>query len=88
MIYVDPLMKHGWILRGKPVKSCHLFSDDRIELARFIEKIGVKSYWRHCTKRGFFHFDLTAGKRRLAVKNGAKELSRREAVKIIKEIFK
>jgi hypothetical protein len=43
-VYVDPLMDHGWILRGNPVMSCHLFTDqvDLTELHQLASMIGCR----------------------------------------------
>lgn len=42
-VYVDPLMAHGWILRGRAVRSCHMFTDgDEEELHSLAIRIGMK----------------------------------------------
>ena len=74
-IYVDPLIDYGWKLGP----SCHLTSDTLDELHEFAEKIGMKRSWFQLSAgREIPHYDLTAGKRKLAVAKGAIELSRDE----------
>ncbi len=78
-IYVDPLMGHGWKLRGHTVHNCHLFSDAGVdELHAFAERIGMKRE-RFQDKR-IPHYDLTSTLRRLAVSCGAVEVDLRHAV--------
>jgi hypothetical protein len=74
MIYVDSLCNHGW----KYGHSCHLFADTPEELHDFAKKIGLKKDWAQKSRSGILHYDLTANKRVLAVKNNAKELTRIE----------
>ena len=84
MICVDPLMRHGWVIRGKPTASCHMWTDseDMEELHRFAESIGLKRAWfQPATKpRSINHYDLTPSKRAAAVAAGAIELDARDAV--------
>lgn len=81
MIYVDPLMWHGWRVRGRHIKSCHMFTDGEIEeLHLFAEKIGMKRAWFQNNR--IPHYDLTPQRRRVAVAAGAKELTREKTVKL------
>ena len=79
MIYVDSLLP--W--PGPPAAgaeryfgngkwSCHLWADAGEEdaLHQFAEGIGLKRAW-YQTKHFLGHYDLTPGKRRLALKAGA-----------------
>ena len=85
MVYVDPLMKHGWKLRGRYVPSCHLMADEVEELLLFGERIGLKRQWLQGTENNRVpHFDLVASKRSLAVCEGAKELNMTEAASVIR----
>lgn len=80
-IYVDPLMSHGWNLRGHAVQNCHLFTDGTLdELHNFAAQIGMKRSWfqPHSTP----HYDLTPSRRKVAVALGAVEVDRRQAVTI------
>lgn len=84
-VYVDPLCNHGWVLRGKPTQSCHLFADSVDELKKFaVAKLVVPLSWMQVADAPgkIDHFDLTPYMRKKAVKAGAVELSRKEAVKV------
>jgi len=85
VIYVDELKKcqprderDGGRWRWK--NYCHLFSDaddHHVELHVFAIKLKLKRDYFQDLK-GFPHYDLTATKRRLAVKLGAVPISSRE----------
>lgn len=72
-VFVDSLMNHGWVLRGKNVESCHLCADSLEELDEFAVNIGMKTSWRHKD-----HYDLVASKRALAIARGAIDCGVRE----------
>lgn len=75
MIYVDRLITcSGWKWR----MGCHLYSDDKdpASLHRFAKSLGLRRVWFQDHPK-LPHYDLTAGKRRLAIKLGAKESSLR-----------
>lgn len=76
-VYVDPLIDYGWKLGP----SCHMTADTIEELNEFSIKIGLKVSWLQKSSRGIDHYDLTKGKRIQAVKNGAIEITVREAAK-------
>lgn len=81
MIYVDPLMSHGWVLRGRHVQSCHMFTDGAHEgLHRMAERIGLRRSWAQ--ERPVLHYDLTESRRAAAVAAGAVVVDRRGAVRI------
>lgn len=78
-IFVDPLMAHGWKMRGVLVQNCHLFTDGPVdELHAFAERIGMKRSWFQ--DKSVPHYDLTPSRRRTAVACGAVECTRHEAV--------
>lgn len=84
-VYVDVLMNHGWKLRGHPTKNCHMFTDGDIEeLHEMAEAIGMKRSWFQ--DKRIKHYDLRASRRQKAIKLGAVEVSRREAVKIWRKL--
>lgn len=86
MIYVDPLMQHGWKLRGRIVLSCHLLTDSsEEELHIFAEKIGMKRKWFQ-PKPGFPHYDLTHTRREKAVILGAEEIRGKRLLEIFQSI--
>lgn len=84
-IYVDPLMHNGWILRGRAIANCHLFTDqpELTELHEFAQRIGLKRDWFQW-KDAFSlpHYDLTPRRRAVAIAGGAVEVDRRQAVQL------
>lgn len=81
-VYVDPLMTHGWKMRGRPVRNCHMFTDEATldELHRVAAAIGMKRSWFQDER--VKHYDLTPTRRLAAIAAGAIEVERREAVRI------
>ncbi|MBB5546634.1 DUF4031 domain-containing protein [Paraburkholderia fungorum] len=79
-IYVDALESWGWKMRGREVRSCHMFTDslDLEELHVFAERIGMRRMWFQLHKVAP-HYDLTASRRAAALLLGAIEVDRREA---------
>ena len=79
-VYVDFILdcipNENW----KYDQSCHMIADSEQELVEFAKKIGLKPKWLQRSNRGCLHFDLTVGKRKLAIKNGAIELERHDFV--------
>ena len=79
MIYVDPMMccvpSRAW----KWTEACHLFADHTHELHAFAANLGLKREWFQ-NKANRPHYDLTTQKRAQAVRLGALELTREEAV--------
>jgi hypothetical protein len=72
-VFVDPLRDWGWRLGP----SCHLITDGpNEELHTFARRIGLRRAWFQASASGP-HYDLTAGKRALAVRLGAVELDDR-----------
>jgi len=74
---VDPLQ--SWIPKRnwRWNQSSHLASDDVDELHAFAARIGMKRSWFQNHGR-LAHYDLNVNRRRLAVRAGAIELTRRE----------
>ena len=79
MVYVDN-MKAKF---GKMI-MCHCIADTQEELFEMMDKIGVDRKWVQYIGTAKEHFDISLTKRELAVKNGAKEVSMKELVCIIK----
>jgi len=73
-VYLDPLCQNGWKLG----KNSHMVADSDDELHAFAKRIGLKREWFQVTR--LRHYDLTAGRRAVAVRLGAIELGRREFV--------
>lgn len=98
MIYVDDLLELGapGKYRGAHAAQaervgaanghrwCHLFTDaaDLAELHAFAAQLGMRREWLHRD-----HYDLTPGKRAAAVRLGARELSRADAVTVHRVII-
>lgn len=83
MVYVDPLMNHGWLMYGRNIPNCHLFADTIDELHVFALKIGMKIEWFQ-DKKKLPHYDLTPDRRARAVRAGAREVSKYELVEFMR----
>lgn len=70
-VYVDPLTDYGWRLGS----SCHLYADSVEELHQFASGIMMRRAWFQISKSGIPHYDLTASKRRMALRQGAVEFT-------------
>lgn len=85
MIYVDPLRetqpKNEW-----PYKyASHMISDEsKAELVSFAEGIGLNPLWIRASGTPEEHFDITEKVRERAIGEGAKAVSSREFVGIIR----
>lgn len=62
---------------------CHMGADTTEELLAMADKIGVDRRWIQHKGSYLEHFDISLGKRELAVKFGAIEVSRRDLVQIM-----
>jgi hypothetical protein len=80
MIYVDPLLQCKPSAKWPYSQSCHLTGDEPDELHAFAKRLGLRQEWYQDSHPNtkLHHYDLTASKRALAVRLGAKELSRQE----------
>lgn len=79
MVYVDELRDWGWRLGP----SCHLLADTNEELHEFAARLGLERAWFHASASGP-HYDLTKGKRALAVRLGAVEIDDRTMVAMLR----
>ncbi len=61
------------------MKMCHMVAESLDQLHAMADRIGVHRRWFQ-DKPGFPHYDICVAKRRLAVANGAKEISWHELV--------
>lgn len=84
--YVDPLINHGWRLRGKIVPSCHLFTDgDLKELHEFAGRLGLdREFFQLSESMKIPHYDLVFSLRKRAIEFGAIPVDCRRAVEIWK----
>jgi len=53
---------------------CHMLADTHAELIAMADKIGVARKWIQNENTWQEHFDICLSKKRLALKNGAKEI--------------
>ena len=88
MVYVDPLNIWGgdeapFCFRNKP--SCHLYADSLDELHAFAKRIGLRYEWFQ-NNRTLQHYDLTVGRREAAIKLGAIQHDRRQAIEKWREL--
>lgn len=72
-VYVDD-MRAGF---GRMV-MCHMIADKPYELLAMANVIGVQHKWLQKPGTANEHFDICLSKRKLAVLNGAIEISQRE----------
>ena len=77
-VFVDPLMNHGGSATFRWKTSCHMYATDLDELHKFAKSIGLKREWFQ-NKRAP-HYDLNASRHAVAIKKGAIQHTRREAV--------
>lgn len=76
-VYVD---REQNAYRG--MKMCHMFADSLDELHAMADRIGLKKKWFQGRKTP--HYDVCQSKRRIAVRLGAVEINRRQAVTLIR----
>ncbi len=77
MVYVDSLRDYGWRLGP----SSHLIADSQAELHAFAASLGLKRAWFQAPPSSSSpHYDLTATKRSLALKLGARACDKYEFI--------
>lgn len=89
-VYVDKLVDYPESLVKKAARKngfvwCHMYADTTEELIKMAISIGLRPEWiqnKGCSP-GDEHFDLTPGKRRLAINAGAIEDKSHENLKRI-----
>lgn len=81
-VYVDLPAYNGWLLHGKPVLSCHLFTDGPLErLHRLAELIHIPRF--DFNNKGLVpRYDISEGSRRAACSMGAKNLQTVDQCKV------
>jgi len=77
MIYIDNKGKLGW---------SHLIADSIYELHDFAIKIGLKHEWFQA-KPEKPHYDVKGMMRKRAIENGAKIVSSKEIIKVLRENY-
>ena len=78
MVYVDTMRATF----GRMVMA-HMIADTHDELIAMADKIGVDVKWIQRRGHAYEHFDITLGRKKLAIQFGAKEITQREMLKII-----
>ena len=80
-VYVDDMQaKYGRMI------MCHMVADTESELHAMADLIGVDRKWyQYPHKSRHPHYDIALSKRALAVANGAKEITMREAPAITRK---
>lgn len=63
---------------------CHIIADTTEELLDMADKIGVQRKWLQHAGTHREHFDIAKGKKALAVKHGAVQISGRDLVSMIR----
>jgi len=58
---------------------CHMLADTSEELHAMADRIGVARRWVQRAGTRMEHYDISLGRRALAVEAGAREVTRREA---------
>lgn len=93
-VYIDDARIPATVANGRTRHASrwsHLFADTEAELHEFAARLGLRrSYFQPTRPRGdgqpspFWHYDLTEGKRRQAVRLGAREVPWRQAPAIMR----
>lgn len=58
---------------------CHMIADTDAELHAMADAIGVERRWHQAPPRHTSHYDITKGKRKLAIRHGAVQITWRQA---------
>lgn len=74
-VYVD-----NYNARFGRMIMCHMIADSTEELLQMVDKIGVARKWIQYLGTQHEHFDICISKKKLAIKNGAIEITARELV--------
>jgi hypothetical protein len=97
-VYVDDAFIPATVGRVRS-RWCHLFADTEDELHEFAQKIGLRRSWYQIPKgpggKGraeptslkaqMWHYDVTEGRRAAALLAGAVQVTRREALQIMRD---
>jgi hypothetical protein len=80
-VYVDELRIVGTYAAGcfgsRVRQSCHLMADTDTELEAMRKQLGLRLDWRHGD-----HYDLSPGKRSLALQSGVIEVTKEDLVRL------
>ncbi len=81
-VYVD-----GMTAKFGRMVMCHMVADSTEELLEMVDKIGVQRKWIQYAGTGREHFDISLGKKALAIKHGAIEASWHKAAELFQREF-
>lgn len=88
-VYVDNMRMKAQVGRGRPARWSHMMADTPEELHEFAQRLGLRREWaQHEDDPPMLHYDVTDTKRRLAIKMGAKEITWREAGRMVVRLRK
>lgn len=79
MVYID-----NFNIKYRNMIMCHMIADTTEELLNMATQIGVNHKWIQDKGLDSEHFDICQKKKKIALSLGAKEVTVREIVKIIK----
>ena len=86
-VYVDALFRCGPTSRWPYTHACHMLCDGDVkELHQMAARIGLKRSWfqgKHVNP-ALHHYDVTASKRTIALRYGAKEITGVQFSELIK----
>lgn len=78
-VYVDnPRVPFG------RMKMCHMMADTTNELLAMAKALGLEAHWIQNAGTPREHFDVCLAKRRIAIERGAKAVSSRDLVDVIR----
>jgi len=81
-VYVDPNMRCQTTPEWTFKTVCHLTADSEDQLHKFASMLGLRREWfQHGSVKRLPHYDLTSGRRRVAVELGAIQITRNEMAK-------
>ena len=87
MIYIDPPQTRFVKRRGEYLGTSHLISDQSVEeLHAFVAKMGLSRRGFH-DKPGQPHYDLLEGMVEDALAHGAKQVTTREIIRLLKQQY-
>lgn len=79
-VYVDNMKaKYGTMI------MCHMLADTEQELHKMADIIGINRKWHQYPGTYKSHYDISLVKKKLAIDNGALEVTRKEIGQILKK---
>ena len=79
-VYVDTLTACQSTRAWPFIYYCHMVADTQLELDVMAKRLGLRREWFQWRPGKLPHYDLTASKRKQALKLGAREISGRDLV--------